>query len=160
VDRGRRRHRAAADEAVLAWLLLDESHFCLGANCALGLIAAGFVACAQLVEAQGPRAQVCALVEAALVAHDFARVESRAAPRGWLSCVAIEAPAAEVLSLLGSGIVSVLNREAGVGGKVGHGHGMAARGRWRTVETSLLGWNHEWRSVLQLNGGVLFKLVV
>ena len=37
--------------------------------------------------------------------------------------MAVKAAAAEVLGLLGRGVVGVLYREAGVWGEVGHGHG-------------------------------------
>jgi hypothetical protein len=69
-----------------------------------------------------------ALVETALVADDFAGVEGGAAPGGWFGGVTVEAAAAQILGLLGSGVVSVLDWEAGVGREVRHGNGMAGGG--------------------------------
>ncbi len=57
-----------------------------------------------------------ALVQATLVAHDLARVERGAAPRGRLGGVAVEAAAAEVLRLLARGVVGVLHGQARVRG--------------------------------------------
>ncbi len=59
-----------------------------------------------------------ALVQATLVAHDLARVERRAAPRGRLGGVTVEAAAAEVLRLLARGVVGVLHGQARVRGHV------------------------------------------
>ena len=56
------------------------------------------VPCSQLVEAKGSRTQVGALVEATLVANDFAWVERAATPRRRLGGMAVEATASQVLS--------------------------------------------------------------
>ena len=63
-----------------------------------------------------------AFVQTALVAHNLARVQSRATPRGGLGGVAVETPAAEVLRLFGRGVVGVLHGQTGVGGEIGEGH--------------------------------------
>jgi hypothetical protein len=94
-----------------------------------------------------------ALVETALVADNFTGVECRAAPRGWLSGVAVEAAAAEVLSFFGGGVICMLNGKASMRGKVGHGHRVAWGGRW-TVK-GCLGGNNDWCSVLEFYGGII-----
>ena len=76
-----------------------------------------FPPCAQLIEAEGPRSEVGALVEAALIADDLAGVEGGAAPRGWLGGVAVEAAATEVLGLLAGGVVCVLDGDGPAGGR-------------------------------------------
>jgi hypothetical protein len=71
-----------------------------------------------------------ALIETALVADDFARIEGRATPRRGLGRVAVEAAAAEILGLLRSSVIGVLHWEAIVGGKVGgHVYGMGIEAR-------------------------------
>ena len=92
--------RIAAYDAEFPGLLLDDSHLgSLWADVAFALFS-GLVACTQLVETERPWAEMGALVETTLVADDFAGVEGRTAPGGWLGCVAIKAPATKILGLL------------------------------------------------------------
>jgi hypothetical protein len=65
---------------------------------------------AKFVETEGSRTQVCSLVKTALVANDLAGCEGRTAPGRRFSCVAVVAPPPEILSFLGSGVISMLNR--------------------------------------------------
>ena len=55
-----------------------------------------------------------AFVKTTLVANDLARVKSGATPTRRFGGMAVEAPPAEVLSLLGSSIVSVLYKKTGM----------------------------------------------
>lgn len=65
------------------------------------------------------------LIQTALVANDLARVKGRPPP-GWGLCgVAIKAAPPQILGLLGSRIVGVLDRKAGMWRNVGHGKGMS-----------------------------------
>lgn len=79
-----------------------------------------------------------ALVEAALVANDFSRIEGRTAPTGWLSGVTVETAPAKVLSLLRSGVICMLNEKASVRGKT---RKRMHAGGWGVTERSLGGDN-------------------
>jgi hypothetical protein len=79
---------------------------------------ASLVTRAELIEAKRTGTKMCALVETALVADDFAGIESRSTPRGRLGGVTVETPAAKILGLLGCGVICVLNGETGMGRKV------------------------------------------
>lgn len=79
----------------------------LGGLGTLGRGLAGLGRRTELVKAVRTRTQMSTLVETALVAHDLARVERRAAPRRRLRSVAVEATAAQILCLLRSSVVGV-----------------------------------------------------
>lgn len=75
----------------------------------------------QLVETKGARPEVSTFVETALVANDFARVESGTTPTGRFGGMAVEAPPTEILGLFRSGVVSVLDKKAGMWGEARQG---------------------------------------
>lgn len=126
------RDRVAAGDAQLAGLVLDGKQHTrhgrgfgrLGGG-AGGL--AGFSARAELVKAQGTGPEMGALVETALVADDFARIEGGPPPGGGLGGVAVEAAPAEILGLLARGVVCELHGDGGGGGS-GEKGGVALEG--------------------------------
>ena len=101
------------------------------------------VARPQLIEPRRARPQMRALVQAALVAHDLARVERRAPPGRGFGGVTVVTPATEVLRLLGRGVVGVLDGDGGVRGHVErHGRELAGLGGRARVE-DVLGGDHD-----------------
>ena len=63
-------------------------------------------------------------VQAALVADNLAWIQCGPSPAWWLCLGTIEASTTKILRFLGGGIISVLNGETGMRGKIGHGmHG-------------------------------------
>lgn len=108
MDRGRRRDGTATDKTIFSGFFLDDTEFgCFRADGALGGFA-GFVACAELVEAQGTGAQMSTLVETALVTDNFPGIKSGPTPGRWFCGMAIETPATEILCLLGCRVVGML----------------------------------------------------
>jgi hypothetical protein len=91
-------------------LLLDQLG---GARNALGLLAR-LVPRSELVETEGSRTQVSALIQTAFVADDLARVQCGPSPAGWFSLRTVETSTAKILSFLGCGIIGMLNRETGM----------------------------------------------
>ena len=67
--------------------------------------------------------------------------------------MAVEAAPAEVLCFFRGGIVRVLDGETNVRGEVGHGHGMAGRGR-RGAEKGHLRKDDDGGSVFEIYGGI------
>lgn len=108
------RDRVATSKAQLARFALDRNRtndrsgfldlfVCRGVA---GL--AGLATRTEFVKAEGARTEMCALVEATLIADNFTGIESRATPRRRLCCVAVEAAATKVLSLLAGGVIGEL----------------------------------------------------
>jgi hypothetical protein len=159
VDRGRRGNGTATDETVFSGFFLDDPEFgCFRADGALGGFA-GFVACTELVEAQRTGAQMSTLVETALITHDFTGIKCGTTPGRWFSGMAVEAPATEILSLLGRRVIGMLDRKTCVGGKVGHCHTVVQGRRGRSTVKRGLGGNHD-RVVLKLDRRTIVKLSV
>jgi hypothetical protein len=60
------------------------------------------------------------LVQAALVADNFAGIQCGLSPALWLSLGTIETSTTKVLRFLGGGIIGTLNGETGMRRKIGH----------------------------------------
>lgn len=101
---------------------------------------------------------MCAFVQTTLVANDLARIESRASPRRRLSRVTIEAPPTEILSLLGSRIICMLDGKTCMGREVGH-HRVMRRRNCRAVEGGL-GGDHNGSGIFQLDRVGVIEFVV
>lgn len=124
------RYRSATNEGKLLWLLLDLGRrscdgrrgrdrrlWALFVALSHGGGFAGLATGAELIEAEGARSEVGALVETAFIADDLAGVEGGAAPRGRLGGVAVEAATAEILCLLAGGVVCVLDGDSAASGR-------------------------------------------